>query len=44
MILNEKCTDLRDMVRSFVDKAIIPNIAQYETAGEFPYALNDKVI
>jgi len=44
MILNEKAIDLRDMVRDFVDKEVIPNAPKYDASGEFPIELNDKAI
>lgn len=44
MILSEKTILLRNMVRDFVDKEVIPNAPKYDAGGEFPVALNDKAI
>lgn len=44
MILTDKCIDLRDMVRDFVNKEVIPHVSEYEAAGEFPVAINNKAI
>ncbi len=42
MIFKEETRELLEMVRSFVDREIIPTVGEYEKSGTFPEELLDK--
>lgn len=44
LILTEEQKDLRNMVRDFVKKEIIPNCAQWDQKGEFPMDVFKKYV
>lgn len=41
-ILNEEQTDLVDMVKKFMNKEVEPQVAEFDTTGEFPRKLYEK--
>ncbi len=44
MQLSQEIRDLQDLVREFVDKEIIPNVAEYDRSGELATPLYDKCV
>ena len=44
MKLTKDILDLKEMVREFMNKEIVPHVAKYDISGETPYDLIDKCL